>query len=186
VVFSSRHLLSLISDVLDLSKVEAGKIELHPTALDLGELLGRCVTMVRDRAQRHSITVTVDTSQRTTPIRADEQRLRQIFYNLLSNAVKFTPDGGSVLLSVSPAADPQGGGVCEITVSDTGIGIASENLERIFHPFEQAESVTDRSHEGTGLGLSLSRSLVELHGGRIWAESPGLGQGSTFHVCLPG
>jgi signal transduction histidine kinase len=186
VVFSSRHLLSLISDVLDLSKVEAGKIELHPTALDLGALLDRCVMMVKDRAQRHGITVTVDAARRTTPIRADEQRLRQIVTNLLSNAVKFTPDGGSVLLSVSAAAHPRDGGGCEIAVSDTGIGIATENLERIFRPFEQAESATDRSHEGTGLGLSLSRRLVELHGGRIWAESPGLGKGSTFRVRLPG
>ena len=184
VAFSSHHLLSLISDVLDLAKVEAGKIELHPTGIDLGALLDRCVTMIKDRAQRHGITVSVDARRWSGPIRADEQRLRQVFYNLLSNAVKFTPDGGSVLLSVFPGADPDDD-MCEITVTDTGVGIAAENLERIFLPFEQAESATDRSYEGTGLGLSLSRRLVELHGGRIWAESPGLGKGSTFHVRLP-
>ncbi len=185
VAFSGRHLLSLIDDILDLSKMEAGKLELRTSDVTLESALERCAIMVRERALKHGIAVTIDVREAPTVIHVDERRLRQVVCNLLSNAVKFTPDGGSVSVRAWAPDHTGSGAVLELAVLDTGIGIEQGNLERIFLPFEQVNADAGRQSEGTGLGLSLSRRLVELQGGRIWAESGGLGKGSTFRVMLP-
>ncbi len=205
---SSQHLLSLINDILDLSKVEAGKLALEVTDVDLRMLLGNSLTMVKEKALKHRIRLSVDIDGIPEAIRADERKLKQIMYNLLSNAVKFTPDGGAVTLSARhltfkvghwltregqtvllPMGSDEGskiqGGLMEMLVQDTGIGIKREDLERIFDPFERAESGPGRRHPGTGLGLSLTKRLVELHGGKIWAESDGEGKGSKFIFVMP-
>jgi signal transduction histidine kinase len=119
-------------------------------------------------------------------ITADERKLKQILYNLLANAVKFTPDGGTIVLSVLRSRRLEmGRDVFRISIADSGIGIKASDLDRIFNPFEQADGSASRRYQGTGLGLSLSRRFVELHGGRLWAESEGEGKGSTFHVEIP-
>jgi signal transduction histidine kinase len=185
VAFSSRHLLALIDDILDLSKVEAGKLDLRESVVALVPVLRRCAIMVEEKALKHGIQVVLEVDDAPLNIRADERRLRQVIYNLLSNAVKFTPDGGRVCLRAGTRNLAGAPPVVELSVADTGIGIERENLERIFLPFEQVDATAGRAAEGTGLGLSLSRRLVELHGGKIRAESEGLGKGSTFRVELP-
>jgi PAS domain S-box-containing protein len=208
VLQSSRHLLSLINDILDLSKVEAGKLELNLAETPLRMLLEGSLSMVKEKAMKHGIRLSSDVNGIPEAIQADERKLKQILYNLLSNAVKFTQDGGSVTLSsrylsfregqwFSPGGQPvglpwggddlvmKGKGLIEISVQDTGIGIKGEDLQRIFNPFEQVESSASRKYPGSGLGLSLSRRLVELHGGKIWAESPGVGKGTKFTVVIP-
>lgn len=197
VLQSSRHLLSLINDILDLSKIEADRMELEADELEIRPLVAGTLTLVRERALRYRIRLTelVDPGVPLT-IRADERKLKQIIYNLLTNAVKFTPEGGNITLSVATAGElqqPQAMPLPDaplaeclmIAVSDTGIGLKENDLERIFAPFIQADGSATRRFEGTGLGLSLTRKLVELHGGAIWAESPGEGQGSVFRVILP-
>lgn len=185
VSFSSKHLLSLINDILDLSKVESGKLELTVADVDLGELLERSALMLREKANNHGISLNVDFTNAPTRVRVDERRLRQVIYNLLSNAVKFTPDGGSVTIRAWEPDQTAPGKALQISVSDTGVGIDQENLERIFLPFEQVKDDAEKNQEGTGLGLSLCRRLVELHGGRIWAQSEGVGKGSTLQLVLP-
>lgn len=181
VLQSSRHLLSLINDILDLSKIEAERMELEPGEPEIRPLVAGSLLMVRERAVRHGIRLIEELDPRLpATVRVDERKLKQIIFNLLANAVKFTPDGGSVTLAVTP----EGTGLA-ITVSDTGIGLAAADLERIFTPFEQADGSAARRYEGTGLGLSLTKKLVELHGGTISAASPGPGCGSTFRVRLP-
>ena len=191
---SSIHLLSLINDILDLSKVEAGKLELETCNVNLREVLENCLTMFKEKALKHRIELSDNLNSIPVTITADERKLKQIMYNLLSNAVKFTPDGGKVSISARTseidsahfsAADRNNNGGIEIRVSDTGIGLSSDDLGRIFSPFEQVEGSRSRRFQGTGLGLSLSKRLVELHGGRIWAESAGLGKGATFSFCIP-
>jgi two-component system, sensor histidine kinase len=200
---SSHHLLSLINDVLDLAKVEAGRMELELTAFDLESLLEGSLVMVKEKSHNQSINLQTEFSDLPEVIQADERKLKQILYNLLSNAVKFTPFGGMVTLSVhrpsgsSPdeetfcappgkATRPETSGpFLEFVVSDTGIGLKPEDLERIFKPFEQADNSFTRKYQGTGLGLALAQRMVELHGGKIWAESPGEGQGAGFHFTLP-
>jgi PAS domain S-box-containing protein len=186
VLSSSRHLLELINDILDLSKVEAGKMALAPTPVELRSLLENSLTIIKEKSLRHGIRLTLDTQQAPKVVQADQRKLKQVLYNLLSNAVKFTPDGGDVCLAVAPLPGANGDGPqLAFSVTDTGIGIDAADLERIFDTFEQVERSTARHYEGTGLGLSLSRRLVELHGGRIWAESAGRGQGSRFVFTLP-
>ena len=191
---SSIHLLSLINDILDLSKVEAGKLELKPISVDLRELLENSLIMIKEKAFKHGIQLSNQFNGIPDAITADERKLKQIMYNLLSNAVKFTPDGGKIEITAETCAinnsnisttDKNKNGGIEISVSDTGIGINPEDLDRIFSSFEQVESSRTRQFQGTGLGLSLTKSLVELHGGRIWAESEGEGKGSTFSFILP-
>ena len=182
VLHSSRHLLSLINDILDLSKIDAGKLELNASAINLPEVLKNSLVMVQEKAMKHGITLETDIEGAPGSIRADERKLRQILYNLLSNAVKFTPDGGRIILRARVDTDVP---AVRISVTDTGIGIAAQDLTRIFDPFEQVESSANRRYQGTGLGLSLSRQLVELHGGRIWAQSRGTGKGATFAFTLP-
>jgi signal transduction histidine kinase len=180
IMTSGRHLLSLINDILDLSKIEAGRMELELTAFDLPAAMENALTLVRGRAEAHAIALTRDVDRRLGEFVADERKLKQVLVNLLSNAVKFTPEGGRVEVRAAPAD-----GAVEISVSDTGVGIAPEDQEAIFEEFRQAGSDYTRKREGTGLGLALARKFVELHGGRIWVKSE-VGKGSTFTFTLPG
>ena len=181
VLQSSRHLLSLINDILDLSKVEAGKMKLEASEMSLEGLLRDSLNMVREKALKHGIALSPRFEAIPESIRADERKLKQILYNLLSNAVKFTPDGGRVELAAR-GMDGQG---LEIMVSDTGIGVPEADLERIFQPFEQGDKSSGRTHQGTGLGLSLTKMMVELHGGRIWAGRRAEGPGAVFSFTIP-
>ena len=179
-IFSSgRHLLSLINDILDLSKIEAGKMELELTSFDLPAAMENALTLVKGRAGNHGIALGLEVDRRLGEVIADERKIKQVLVNLLSNAVKFTPEGGRVEVRAAPA----NGGV-EIAVSDTGIGIAPEDQEAIFEEFRQVGTDYARKREGTGLGLALTRRIVELHGGRIWVKSE-VGRGSTFTFTLP-
>ena len=182
VLQSGRHLLSLVNDILDLSKVEAGKMEMKPAPVNLKHVMQNSLIMVKEKAAKRGIQLSLDTDGIPETITADERKLKQIFYNLMANAVKFTPDRGSVNCS---ARHSETEGCIEISVTDTGIGIKPDDLKRIFDPFEQVNRSENRQYKGTGLGLSLTEKLVELHGGRIWAESAGEGKGSRFRFTLP-
>src|SRR5262249_14486981 len=162
---SADHLLDLINDVLDLSKVEAGQVELEKTTFSLREALERGVVMLRERATKGGVRLTIEPSPEVELVEGDERRIRQVVFNLLSNAVKLTPAGGSVEISSAKR-----NGEVLVSVHDTGPGIAPEDQERIFEEFQQTDAGAEEQ-EGTGLGLALSKKLVELHGGRIWVES---------------
>jgi signal transduction histidine kinase len=213
VLTSSRHLLSLINDILDLSKVESGKLELHLSGINPTSVLERSLSMVKEKVLKHGIQLTTQLDDIPRTIFADERKLKQIFYNLLSNATKFTPDGGKIIVGaklITVSSTPNRGdyfhyennenhgeleGICdysnsdnlfiEFSVSDTGIGIAQEDQQRVFAPFVQVDSSASRKYQGTGLGLSLTKTLVELHGGRITVESEGINKGSTFKFAIP-
>jgi signal transduction histidine kinase len=178
ILTSANHLLELINDVLDLSKVEAGQIELETAPFSLQAALERGVVTIRERAMEEGVHIELATHPGVEFVVGDERRVRQVIFNLLSNAVKFTPAGGSVDVSAL-----QANGEVRVEVADTGPGIAPEDQERIFEEFQQTEAGAAQ-REGTGLGLALSKRLVELHGGRIWVESE-LGEGSTFVFTLP-
>ncbi len=178
ILSSGNHLLSLINDVLDLSKVEAGQVELEVATFSLREALDRGVVMVREPAVKKGVRLSLELAPDVDLVDGDERRLRQVVYNLLSNAVKFTPGGGCI-----DVASSQVNGEVQVSVTDTGPGIAPEDHERIFEEFQQTDVGVDQ-REGTGLGLALSKRLVELHGGRIWVESEP-GQGSRFVFTLP-
>ena len=191
---SSQHLLSLINDILDLSKVEAGKLELTLSHVDLSAFLENSLLMVKEKAIKHGLSMSTDIDGVKDLIKADERMLKQIIYNLLSNAVKFTPDGGSIVVRArtceitrqkneSSVYNGQPG--VKISVIDTGVGLKPEDIDRIFYPFEQVDGTASRRFQGTGLGLSLTKRLVELHGGRLWAQSKGEGKGSTFCFVIP-
>jgi signal transduction histidine kinase len=179
VLEAGRHLLSLINDILDLSKVEAGRMELDVGEVSVEEALQSGLTMQGERAGRNGVELGLTVSPEVGLIEADERKLRQVVFNLLSNAVKFTPAGGRV--DVSAWLED---GVVEVAVSDTGIGISPADQERIFEEFQQARDGVGERVEGTGLGLTLSRKFIELHGGRLWVESE-WGTGSTFRFSLP-
>jgi signal transduction histidine kinase len=176
---SGRHLLSLINDILDLSKVEAGRMELEPSRFDIGSAISNALTLVRERAQRHGIALVQTIDPALGEIVADERKFKQIMVNLLSNAVKFTPDGGRIDVSATLS-----GNDAEIAVRDTGIGIAPEDQAAVFEEFRQVGRDYTKKQEGTGLGLALTRKFVELHGGRIRVASA-LGEGATFTFTLP-
>jgi signal transduction histidine kinase/putative methionine-R-sulfoxide reductase with GAF domain len=176
---SGQHLLSLINDILDLSKIEAGRMELAPAPFHLPSAVENAVTLVKERASRHGIALEVDIDPRLGELVGDERKVKQVLLNLLSNAVKFTPEGGRISLKAGRKDD-----LVEITVTDTGIGIAPEDQAAIFEEFRQVGSDETRKQEGTGLGLTLAKKFVELHGGRIWVESEP-GRGSTFTFTLP-
>ncbi len=190
VLSSGRHLLHLVNDVLDLAKVESGRMELRAGPFDLHETFDEAVAIVQQAAQAKRIEIAVCLPDEPPPVAADAGKLKQVLCNLLSNAVKFTPTGGKVRLEVQalgvalaePAAGP---GVLLVTVADTGVGIALRDHLRIFEAFEQVDSPLSRAQPGSGLGLALCRKLVELHGGRIWVESDGAGQGSCFRFTVP-
>ena len=176
---SGRHLLSLINDILDLSKIEAGHMELEVEAFDVRAALDNALTLVRERAQQHGIALLLDAPDGLGDFRADQRKFKQIMLNLLSNAVKFTPDGGRI--EVRAARGDKG---LAVAVSDTGIGIASADQDAIFEQFRQAGGDYTNKQEGTGLGLTLSKRMVELHGGTIGFEST-VGAGTTFTFTLP-
>ena len=176
---SGKHLLSLINDILDLSKIEAGRMEIEPSSFDVSSALSNALTLIRERAQRHGIVVGQDVDPQLGEIYADERKFKQILLNLLTNAVKFTPDGGQI--SVAARKDDS---QAVIAVRDTGIGIAPEDQAAVFEEFRQVGHDYTRKAEGTGLGLALTRRFVELHGGRIWVDSE-LGKGSTFTFTIP-
>ena len=179
ILSSGRHLLSLINEILDLSKVEAGRMELEVATFDLPLAIDNARTFVRERATKHGINLDVTIDERLGDFVGDERKIKQILLNLLSNAVKFTPEGGRIGIHARQADSS-----VEISVSDTGIGIAPEDQPKIFEEFRQVGSDYAHKVEGTGLGLTLAKKFVELHGGRIWVESE-MGKGSTFSFTLP-
>ena len=210
---SSKYLFALINDILDLKKIETGDLELVISDIDVKTLLENSLTMIRERALNHGIQISIDMNGAPMILRADQDKLTQILYNLLSNAAKFTPDGGVVTVSAKTAevncrrsdhkegvkslwtvqtsgdsetsSDIEPIKCVEFVVADSGVGINPADLERIFEHFEQADGSSRKRFQGTGLGLSLSKKYVELHGGRIWADSEGEGKGSTFSFVLP-
>ena len=213
VVQSSHHLLTLVKDILDLSKLEAGTLELEPTDVKLKTLLENGIAGFEQKAVDRGMTLLKDFDGAPDTIRADEGMLKQIVYHLLSNALKFTNDGGEVLLSArtvdcivrsgrrcGDARDLKIFQECietrnmigaelnkcvEVSVADTGIGLNAEDQKHIFEPFKQVDESLSRTHQGAGIGLSLAKSLVELQGGKIWVESEGESKGSTFRFILP-
>jgi len=208
VLVSGRHLLQLINDILDLSKVETGKLELEPSRVNIKGLLENSLIIIKEKAMKHRVKLDLQISQELIDleISADERKLKQIMFNLLSNAAKFTPDGGSIRLEANLISDfgfriselEKEGRIIsdqsairnlqsaiEISIADSGIGIKPEDQERVFGEFEQVDSTYARRQEGTGLGLALTRRLVRLHDGRIWVESNGEGKGSTFTFVIP-
>ncbi len=182
IVDSGRHLLQLISEILDLSKVESGNMHLELADVDVVHLVEGSLSMVRERAikQRIALALSVDQGLMGIAIQADELKLKQVMLNLLSNAIKFTPEWGTITVQATRMSDE-----LVISVRDTGIGIERSNQERIFNAFEQVDTSVARRQQGTGLGLALARKLVEIHGGRIWVESGGLGKGSAFMFAIP-
>jgi signal transduction histidine kinase len=174
------HLLDLINDILDISRIESGKTELHETIIDVSRVLRSCCTVVRVRAENGDVEIEPDVAPNLPPLRADERRLKQILINLLSNAIKFTPAGGRV--TVKSWCREDDGYVFQIT--DTGIGIALDDIPLALAPFGQIDSELNRDYEGTGLGLWLTKSLVEIHGGSLDLQSE-VGHGTTVTIRFP-
>jgi two-component system, NtrC family, sensor kinase len=179
ILSSGRHLLSLINDILDLSKIEAGRMELELTKFDLSLAVENAITLVRERATRHGIKLARVIDERLAEFAGDERKVKQVLVNLLSNAVKFTPEGGQIKVEASLSDS-----AVIISVTDSGIGIAPEDQEAIFEEFRQVGTNYAQKREGTGLGLTLTRKFVEMHGGKIWVESE-VGKGSKFTFTLP-
>jgi len=175
---SGTHLLSLINDILDLSKIEAGRMELELTDFHLPTALDNALTLVRERAGRRNINLQMSVDERLGEVRADERKIRQVVLNLLSNAIKFTSEGGRIEVGAVPRDE-----FVEVSVSDTGVGIAPQDQEAVFEEFRQV-GTAEKKAEGTGLGLTLCRKFIELHGGRIWVKSQ-VGMGSTFTFTIP-
>jgi PAS domain S-box-containing protein len=182
IVDSGKHLLSLINDVLDLSKIEAGKMELEVSEVKIADLLQNSLVMIKEKALSHSISLDLQIADNIngTKIAADERRLKQVMFNLLSNSAKFTPDGGSIKVEAS-----KGEKELVISVSDTGIGMTPQEQKRLFEAFYQASGGIKGKTPGTGLGLAITKSIVEKHGGKIWMESEGPNKGSKFTFTLP-
>lgn len=182
-IYNAGHqLLSLVKDILDLAKAESGSQTLNVSEVNIEDLLTKSLSMVRERATRHlqKLEINLDTTTKGLVIKADEIKLKQVMFNLLTNAVKFTPDGGSISLIAGRQGD-----VVSVCVSDSGIGIKKEDLPRIFDVFEQIDDSQNRIIPGTGLGLALTKRLVELHGGEITAVSEGAGQGCAISFTIP-
>ncbi len=176
---SANHLLSLINDILDLSKIEAGKMELYLEPVEIPDLLNNALSIVKEKAHSHHIALQLDVSDEVGTLQADGRKLKQIVFNLLSNAVKFTPDGGRVSIETSKVDD-----MLRVKVTDTGIGIPQDQIGRLFQAFEQLDGSLSRQYEGTGLGLVMVKRLVELHGGEVHVTSTE-GQGSCFQFTIP-
>ena len=197
ILSSGRHLLQLINDILDLSKVEAGKLELTRSLFEACQAFQNAQAIVNTLANQKHITLEFDVAANLPPLFADEAKLKQILYNLLSNAIKFTPDGGQIKVTarlgnqaerpgLTPLNSEVAGDWLDVTVADSGIGVQPCDQRRIFAQFEQVDSSYGRQQQGTGLGLALTKRLVELHGGRIWVESEGIaGKGSRFTFLIP-
>lgn len=194
VLQSGNHLLALINDILDLSKIEAGKLAIELSDVNIKMLLEKSLTMIKEKALQHGIRLSTRQDKIPATIKTDARRLKQILYNLLSNAVKFTPDGGEIFLNAGRIKGSKllakdlarsGKKFIKISVKNTGIGLKAEDLERVFNPFEQVENSINPNFQGTGLGLSLSKSLVDQLGGKIWAGSEGEGKGITFSFIVP-
>lgn len=185
-IFSSgQHLLSLINDILDLSKIEAGKMTLDLEPVNIPELLDNSLTVIKEKAMNHRIRLGLEVDESIGKMQVDARKFKQIVYNLLANAVKFTPDGGSVTIAAKVAAGEAGAGEwLEISITDTGIGISERDLAQLFQAFVQVDGSYSRKYEGTGLGLAMVKRLTELHGGTVVAESVP-DKGSTFTVRLP-
>ena len=179
ILSSGRHLLALINDILDLSKIEAGRTELEVSTFNLATTVENTLVLVRERAVRRRVDLTSEINSQLGDCRADERKVKQVLLNLLSNAIKFTPEGGRISVTASVIGE-----YVEISVTDTGIGISTEDRQRIFEEFYQVKRDPAHKREGTGLGLALSKKFVELHGGRICVESEP-GKGSTFTFTLP-
>jgi signal transduction histidine kinase len=177
---SGSHLLEIINDILDLAKIESGQAELYEEDVDVPYAIGQCVRMVEDRADQRGVAVTVEADDGLPPVWGDERKIKQILLNLLTNAVKFTPEGGRVVVSAVRARD----GGLKVVVRDTGIGMKPEDIPLALSPFSQIDGSYNREHEGTGLGLPLSKSLSELHGGDLTVDSD-VGQGTTVVLSLP-
>ena len=182
---SAKHLLLLIDDILDMSRIESGRMTIEPDMVRLSGLLEDSLIMVREKIGKHSITIRIEMDAQTSDIEivADPRKLKQVLFNLISNAVKFTPDGGDIIIKTGFAGKDSK--TIQIIVEDSGIGIASEYLEKIFDNFFQVQGGILDKTQGAGLGLSLVKQLVVMHGGRVWAESSGIGNGSRFVVELP-
>ena len=174
------HLLHVINDILDIAKIEAGQLGVREDAFGVGHAIEACVNMLSDRAEEDGVDLIRKQGETQVRIWGDEKKFKQIILNLLSNAIKFTPKGGNVTLSTGFGGD----GDFELTVSDTGVGMAAGDLEKALAPFAQVDNGRQRNHEGTGLGLPISRALAELHGGTLQIESE-LGFGTTVTVRLP-
>jgi PAS domain S-box-containing protein len=182
---SAKHLLLLIDDILDMSRIESGRMTMEPDMVRLSGLLEDSLIMVSEKIGKHSITIRIEMEAQTSDIEivADPRKLRQVLFNLISNAVKFTPDGGDIIIKTGFAGKDSK--TIQIIVEDSGIGIAPEYLEKIFENFFQVQGGILDKTQGAGLGLSLVRQLVVMHSGRVWAESSGIGNGSRFVVELP-
>ncbi|MFZ2410284.1 MAG: HAMP domain-containing sensor histidine kinase, partial [Candidatus Methanoperedens sp.] len=180
ILTSNQFLLTLINDILDLSKIEAGKIELVPDKMSVPETIKETLSLIKEKAMKHNVLLKTEFDPELEFIVADKQRFKQILFNLLSNAVKFSKEeGGTVIITAKKEGE-----MARISVSDTGIGIKEENVGKLFHKFEQLESGISQKYGGTGLGLAITKQLVELHGGKIQADSK-FGGGSTFTFMLP-
>jgi signal transduction histidine kinase len=177
---SGRHLLQLINDILDFTRLDAGRLELHDEEIDLSDLVADTLRMIELEAARAGIALEIALDDDLPLLRADARRVRQVLLNLLSNAVKFTPRGGAVRLTAISR-----GSELDIVIADTGIGIAAEDIPRALERFGQVDSSLSRKYEGTGLGLPLARRLMELHGGRLDLESA-VGIGTTVTANFPG
>jgi len=177
---SGRHLLELINDILDLSKIEAGKFDFYPQPISVDEICRSSLSFIKSQATKKSIVVSYTNEASVSQIYADPRRLKQVLVNLLSNAVKFTREGGNVTLQVSADLSQD---LIQFSVIDNGIGISEQDLKRLFQPFVQVDSSLNRQHEGTGLGLALVQRLTDLHGGSVRVESE-VGKGSRFTVSL--
>ncbi|HEY6173118.1 MAG TPA: ATP-binding protein, partial [Kofleriaceae bacterium] len=180
ILASGRHLLQLINDILDLAKVEAGKLEFRPEQVEIPRLVSEVVAILRTTAAHKQIRLDTQVDSSVATLTIDPARLKQVAYNYLSNALKFTPSGGSVTLRIKP----EGSDRFRLEVQDTGVGIAQGDIGRLFVEFQQLEAGAAKRHQGTGLGLALTRRLVEAQGGSVGVRSA-LGEGSTFHACLP-
>lgn len=176
---SGKHLLALINDILDLAKVDAGRVDLHRESLSIVQLLDEIQSNIRSLVDKKQIQLSREIASELTTISVDHARFKQIMFNLLSNAIKFTPAQGRITIIAKPVA-----GFAHISVADTGIGISHDNIDRVFNEFEQVDGSRARKYEGTGLGLALTKRLVELHGGEIWVESE-LDKGTTFTFSIP-
>ncbi|MDD4005166.1 MAG: PAS domain S-box protein [Elusimicrobiaceae bacterium] len=177
---SGKHLLAIINDVLDLAKIESGKMTLDLREISVRKLLESSVNLVKARALKNNVAIDSDAPEDIGMVRADEIRIRQVVFNLLANAVKFTPSGGSVSITARRT-----GRDLSVSVADTGIGIAPQDIGRIFTKFEQLGETRTRQYGGTGLGLSISKEIIELHGGSIWVESEGIDRGCRFTFSIP-